>query len=125
MSRRGVLGVALLGLADAAHATALLLLPLWLVHLYAAHAGYGSGLAVGPAVVVLAIALCQPVRRALLMLAGLAAALAVCALAWPLPDWAWLAAFGAGSVLGAGARELTRVRSARLGGLAICVASSV
>lgn len=123
MAERGrrVVGLALYAAGDAAYATALLLAPLWLAHLAFPGAGYGSGLAVGPAVVVLALAVSQPAGRALLMLAGLTVALTVCALAWPLPDWTWLAAFAVGAVLSAGVRELTRVRTFGFGGLAIVV----
>jgi len=120
MTGRRIAGLGLLSAGDAAQFTGVLLFPLWLVPA-APHAGYGSGLAVGAAIVLLGVALCQHPVRALAMLTGLAVALTVCALAWPLPGWVSLVLLCVGSVLHAGSRELTPVRTLGFGDMALAI----
>jgi hypothetical protein len=106
--RRTMTGLGLLAVSDAAYATAVLLSPMWLVSLTSPAAGYGSALALGPAVLVLALALCARPARAVFMLVGLVAGLAICAVWWSaLPPWSWIAFYAAGVVLRTAARELT------------------
>src|SRR5262245_28396884 len=97
---RRVGGVLLFGLADVAGALALLTAFGWAGHRWGPSVqASGVQWVIGPVVLLVAGAVWQPMLRRALGLAGVGVAVAVCAVAWPMPDWTWLVAFPVGVLL--------------------------